>query len=54
MEIIKLEKVQHMLAYIQSNMTESEYDSFVRKLNYYDDMFGWYEYLKSTYNTLVK
>lgn len=54
MDIIKLEKVQHMLAYIEQNKTKDEYEKFVRILNYYDDMYGWYEYLKSTYMAMVK
>lgn len=53
MNIKQIDKVQHMLAYIETNTTKEQYEDFVRKLNYFDNIDQWYDFLRSKYLSMV-
>lgn len=52
--IEKIEKIQHMLAYIESNFTKEKYERFLKILNAKDSIQDWYSYLEFTYILMVK
>lgn len=53
MQITQIEKIQTMLAYIQQNTTVEQYDEFVKRLNMFEDISNWLDYLKSKFKSMV-